>query len=404
MHELSMLVGVTYRVAYLTARGPGEKMGSCTVYSGNAALYNPARLVNQSQFDPGSVAHDIDQGLADIPHFRRSLPICNRTTNWMPLPTLIDGPPQLDKCSKATPSGPSYATFPDTGHLVSTYIRLAFVDDLSEPIDIINIHSNDRSEVTSRIGIKRLVDQVTHPVHRAGVPLYPLIMAGDFNADANITDGFPDFRPVAPVDIMGNTADYGDVMAVALSKQDISPFRHLANVVETRIVPDWPDTVPDKPCGPIRRALTEYLISDHCGIFVRLDIDANDDGSFRGAFIDGPASALKGQAFTLQATPSGGGPQYKYLWHPGSGTSAQMTSTAGDWGTQTNWSVDVTDVAVNRTFSAQYVVSVPHQQLPSPCKQQCEDERTACLRTASGTQAVGQCYSDFRTCSQACDP
>ena len=82
--------------------------GRCRYYTGDTVLYNPNRITNLT---PSDVA-----GRAQVPHnhnisgflVRRSLPICNRgaRTNIPNLEQLIDGPPQVDKCNRPTPSAP----------------------------------------------------------------------------------------------------------------------------------------------------------------------------------------------------------------------------------------------------------------------------------------------------------
>jgi hypothetical protein len=119
MYKLRAATGVTYRVAYLTGRL--AKLGypdRCDMYWAQSMLYNPARLVNLTAQDTSehSYAHDAETDFDGSPlkgvHLRRSLPLCHRDTNFMPLESLIDGRPQTDKCGRQTPSGPAWAVLP----------------------------------------------------------------------------------------------------------------------------------------------------------------------------------------------------------------------------------------------------------------------------------------------------
>lgn len=390
LDELRSALGITYRVAYLTGDEAAYGVVPCQVYGAQAMLYNPARLIHvpPPPHIP-SFRHDGRNALVGTPHLRRSLPLCARGTRLTPLETLIDGTAQTDKCGRPTPSGPAFAVFGsnDDGH-ISSSARFAFVSEPAQTIDIFNIHPAARKEWEQLPSILRLIDAITPPPYAGTSALYPPILAGDFNLFAGVEGQFPLFAKVAGAD--------PDVMAVGLGLADRFPSRLRARAVQTLVLPDRPAGV---PCGDPR-----YLISNHCGLFVRFDRDGPEAAALRGAFIDGPADVISGEAYRLQATASGGGPDLAFLWTPGGATSASMNAEAGAPNQVQAWSVTITDrtsgLSQSATHSVRYLAAPDSQQ----CQANCVAERNGCM--ASVPQPDGpspqQCFSEFRQCQAQC--
>ena len=143
VRDLALTTGVTYRVAYLSGyQTTARPLGICDVYGSQVMLYNPQRLINLTAQDTSetSIPHDAQRS-SRLKHFRRSLPLCDRRTSFMPLGSLIDGPPQTDKCGRETPSGPVWASLAvEWERVIATFIRFAFKHDTSRTIGVFNIH------------------------------------------------------------------------------------------------------------------------------------------------------------------------------------------------------------------------------------------------------------------------
>lgn len=390
LKELSDQIGLVYRVAYLTGRTGGFGTIQCGVYHAQSMLYNPGRLVNLTQTLTGSVAHDSeDPALRGTPHLRRSLPLCNRGTMLMPLGTLIDGPSQFDKCGRATPSGPAQAVF-DTAHISGSHVRFAFVVATDKVIELFDMHPTAGLETQEKVGLDKLIASQA-PVSADASMLFPPILTGDFNSMAeSMEPNFPDFLQLAktPTNVLGTM----------IGRLDRFAARYRMRAAQTLYLPDEPDGA---PCDDPR-----YLISDHCGVFVRLDQDGADAGALRGIFINGPTEVNTGEPYSLQAVASGGGPSYTYRWLPNGATSSTVNASAGSAGTSLTWLVEVTDSVAHRTVTQQHTVAFNAPPRPPNCQDACRSERDGCIQEAHhpGRPNLVQCVREYLGCRGTCRP
>ena len=187
--RLKSLIGVTYRIAYMVGKvGAFGPLYLCQLYGGDIVLYNPNNLVNQA---PQGPQHGHDEKLFGT-HLRRSLPLCNRGTSIMPLDQLIDGPPQTDKCGRATPSGPAWVIMiegtakKDGKHyeLISASLaRFAYVHDPNVSFDVYTVHPYADlvfADAQSQ-QIAEFFNEMSAPPHRTTPRYYPPLVVGDFN-------------------------------------------------------------------------------------------------------------------------------------------------------------------------------------------------------------------------------
>jgi hypothetical protein len=261
-------IGVTYRVAYLI--GAEGNLGGvrCHYYTGDAVLYNPHRVTNLT---PGDVATS-PQVAHNTNHLgflvRRSLPICYRgaRTSIPNLEKLIDGPPQFDKCNRATPSGPARVwqeRNSDGGYrVIATLARFGLVGVPGSSFDVVTLHPSSEQESRHEAPINSFVAAVTAPPYRNTRPNYPTIVLGDFNALADSGTAWPVgttqvFR--APEDVM--------VASLGTGTGALPPLRVL-NVVGRMTLPN------ERPCrpqteDPAMRFFSDRSFSDHCGLLVR---------------------------------------------------------------------------------------------------------------------------------------
>ena len=398
LHELQLALGVTYRVAYLTGREGGfGGFFQCRLYESQAMLYNPATLINRTKSDSNSLPHNFEDNIAGVPHLRRSLPLCNRGTHLMPLESLIDGPLVADKCSTPTPSGPAYAIFQKTGHINATIVRFSPVSDPTRNISIFNLHptAGVKEEFDQAVAsVVALMNSVLPPPFiRAADDAFPPIMAGDLNGAA-IDDNFVGFGKVAEV----NGSDDGT--SIGMGKFTAFPTHLVARVSPPLILPDVPS---GQRCASIVLD-PQYLISDHCVLFVRFDRDGPTAEELRDVFVDGPDRVRQGAEIKLTAIPSGGKAPYSFLWHPGNVTSANLTSTAGSAGTSMSFTVEVTD-ASTKTVLARHSVNVL-APVDDTCRKSCQADRATCIANTGtpGNPSVIQCNRDYRDCLDNCLP
>lgn len=251
--------GVTYRVAYLVGAEGSLGGGRCRYYSGDTVLYNPNRITNLTPSDVATrpqVAHDTNHlGLL----VRRSLPICNRgaRTNIPNLEQLIDGPPQTDRCNRATPSAPAWAwqeqMSDGTFGVVATLARFGLVGAPGSSFDVVTTHPTSMQESAHKAPIDGFIAGLTGPGYRNTRPYYPTIVLGDFNTLADSEVAWPAgttqvFR--APEDVM--------VVALGTGGGALPPLRALTADVRM--------TLPNEsPC----RFFPDRSFSDHCGLLVR---------------------------------------------------------------------------------------------------------------------------------------
>ncbi len=118
----------------------------------------------------------------------------------MPLETLIDGPPQTDKCGRPTPSGPAWAilrsgSFVDVNGENKTYDRImasfARLEDKSTPartVDIFVVHPH-HVDNASGASVNKLITYREPPPYAGSTLQYPPIVVGDFNLLAETAPG-----------------------------------------------------------------------------------------------------------------------------------------------------------------------------------------------------------------------
>jgi hypothetical protein len=281
-------IGVTYRVAYMVGAEGAFGWGRCHYYSGDTVLYNPNRITNLTPNDVAAkpqVAHN-DNLLGFL--VRRSLPICNRgaRTNIPNLEQLIDGPAQVDKCNRATPSAPVWAwqaQNPDGRYaVVATLARFGLVSVPDSSFDVVTTHPTFLQELLHQAPISDFIAALTGPGYRNTRPYYPTIVLGDFNCLAGVTldppydECLPKESPkpagswpagttlvfTAPEDVMG--------VALASTAGPLPPFRTLTMAVGATL----PARQPCRPPKEEREAtgmhyFADRSFSDHCGLLVR---------------------------------------------------------------------------------------------------------------------------------------
>jgi hypothetical protein len=388
LSELKAALGINYRVAYMTGDVGSFGAVECKVFYAQAMLYDPAKVTHLVPPLDGALRHDGHSSLVGQPHLRLSLPMCSRGTRLMPLETLIDGPPVVQKCHSPTPSGPAYTVFGSNfGHVSGSYARFAFVSDPSQTIDVFNMHLNAHQEWEDLPGIMRLINDHTPPPYIGTSSSYPPIMSGDFNLFAGLVE-FPLFSRAGTIP--------GDVMAIGMGLHDKFPSKFRARVAQTVQLPDRPDGV---SCGDPR-----FMFSDHCGLFIRFDRDLPQADALRGVFIDGPAKVTSGDVFEITLTPSGGSPDLSFLWSPG-GVSTQVLRAVGGAADQTQkFTATVMDRRSGISQSASHDVHYVAPASAAQCKAACDARRDACMAEVpkSDGPSPAQCVQQHRECLQTC--
>lgn len=244
---------VPYRIAYMVGnRGTYGASEFCRYYSGDAVLYNSARLVNRNPDEAAGVSTiRYDDALTGF-QMRRSLPLCRPGSARMPTArNLIDGAPQNDDCSESAPSGPAWTWIHRTPDMTSpvTLARFSFRHDLRASFDFFTVHPPAEKEQPSRDeAIHPFIRRVTPPAFRRGLPYYPPILVGDVNSlagDIRSIEGFTETH--------GQNS--GDLMTVRRGNLDAFGAFNDYRTLERRLLPD------NQASG---------FFSDHIGLFVRL--------------------------------------------------------------------------------------------------------------------------------------
>ena len=259
-----------YRVAYMVGTPGSVRNGIgisvCSYYTGDTLLYNSDRLVNLT---PGDVA-----GKPQIAHddpfigvrVRRSLPLCTRGTNRMPLEQLIDGPPQSDKCSQETPSGPAWVQSEKTRQgdtaVVASLARFSLNAAPGSSFDIVTTHPTAHEEEDQAGPIDNFIAGLTDAPYRTTAPYYPVIVVGDFNSLASEERGWP--TETKHVFQTG-------VMVVALGAGvGIAPLHELRVAFSSTLPRQEPCSLPAAGTNdPTAAAAAPGAFSDHCGLVVR---------------------------------------------------------------------------------------------------------------------------------------
>ena len=192
----------TYRIAYLTGVEEGGEGGCgasnitghpnlshaltlCQMYQGKALIYNSKRLTNLTSFDTDPSSGFMSAyGNVSPPVFRRSLPACNVLPAQRNLISLIDGVSQNDQ-SCLSPSGKVWVMGG------AAFVRLKLINAVNEnkgELHIYNVHLHP-STPPGTGDDEHMADFVQ--IMESKFPnarLYPPVMLGDFNQDA---EGFP---------------------------------------------------------------------------------------------------------------------------------------------------------------------------------------------------------------------
>ena len=270
IYELQKQVHVVYRIAYMTGTmGWGLPNRE---YWTQAVLYNPTRLINLTPRDLDKsplVAHDSRDAVAYTPHLRRSLPLCNRGTSYMPLEGLIDGPLQAEKCGQPTRTGPAWAVlWKGDGYdgLLASYARFELKGIPGRTLDIYVVHLRtppvEASAVTAN-AFYAAMEGSSSPLRR-----YPPLVSGDFNAASPLN---PKFDPTYVASSPANPADPGeprpdDWIGTSIGRSDVFASQCRPRFAIKRTVPNLS---PGMHCG----GPAELLVSDHCAAFVSIEPD-----------------------------------------------------------------------------------------------------------------------------------
>jgi hypothetical protein len=258
--DLRQDTGVTYRIAYMVGTDGAVKnalgLPFCWYYSGDTLLYNPSRLTNLTPSDVAGRPQQAHNGTLVGFQIRRSLPLCDRGSDLVPLDQLIDGPEQRDRCNHPTPSGPAWAQVDSTrggDHtVVASLARFSLVGVADSSFDVVTTHPTSPEEEDHAGPINDFIGGLTSPPYRTTNPYYPVLVLGDFNALVGRE------WPTKTTKVF-STPD--DVMAVAIgSGVGLQPVHDLAL--------DLGLTLPtEEPC---RGPRVQGTFSDHCGLLVRL--------------------------------------------------------------------------------------------------------------------------------------
>lgn len=259
IERLTAQTSVTYRIAYMVGyRGSFGWFGQCRYFSGDAVLYNPARLANRNLDDaqrfPAQARYDDAlQGF----QLRRSLPICNPGSARMPTARdLIDGIPRTDGCNRPLPSGPAWSWIyaaPEITLPISA-VRFSFRHDLRTSFDLLTVHPMSERETQSRnAAILPFISAVTAAPYRLDLPFYSPVLVGDLNSLVDALDSINRFSQVF--------FSRDDVMTVRRGDRAAFPSLHDYRTVERRVLP----------------ADLAKRFSDHIALFARMSwVDPHD--------------------------------------------------------------------------------------------------------------------------------
>jgi hypothetical protein len=262
LSNLRQRIGVGYRIAYMV--GIEDTVNNfagtpfCWFYSGDTLLYNPSRVTNLTPAEVSGkpqVAHNASGPLGF--QTRRSLPLCNRGSNFEPLDELIDGPQENDGCNPPPPSGPAYTQVESTSGgdqaLVASLARFSLVDVPGSSFDVVTTHPMSGEEDDHAGPINHFIAGLTSPPYRTTNPYYPVVVLGDFNALVAEDKNWP----AETTKVFTTPAD---VMAVAIgSGVGLRPMHNLSL--------DLGMTLPtEEPC---RDGQVQGTFSDHCALLVR---------------------------------------------------------------------------------------------------------------------------------------
>ena len=241
---------VSYRIAYLIVRPVPQGLRP-TLWAGNALLYNPDRIENNTPISNIVPSNFDDESFLGW-RLRKSLPCQDPSSQYQALCSLIDGDGLGWISSYRSPdnnrwyAGPVFARFQlktAAGSHIHIYnVHVQYDAAVGQPITYLNQFKNLSDGIELNYGSSRL---------------YPPVVLGDFNiGEADILPHFTDFE------IAGWSRE---VMGVLIGKQSKFPSKQQANVVEKLILPeDYEDPTGIYACGHVG-----LVWSDHCAVFVQ---------------------------------------------------------------------------------------------------------------------------------------
>ena len=269
--EIRNATGQEYRIAYLVdektregfggcAADGGHSLSGCQVYGTRALFYRPEKLRNMlvSPNDLGVAYNDTS---TTGPHLRRSLPCCKPAPGEEGVCSLIDGPPQRDRCPIDTPSGLVWLS----KGIHAAFTRFQLVAEPESLVHFYNIHlgwervpGSTDSPVPAVDAINQLVTamEARYPQTER---LYPPILAGDFNMSPD--GSIPDFdRYFERFQIALWSPE---VMGMLRGKSDSFSSKQTPYAVESLVLPG--------PGCETKPEPVESLWSDHCGLYLRFE-------------------------------------------------------------------------------------------------------------------------------------
>jgi hypothetical protein len=320
----------------------------------------------------------------------------------MPLESLIDGPPQTDKCDRETPSGPAWVVIPPNGHIEAAFVRFSMAQDPSRTIDVFNVHptAGTSASLAAR-RINQLFYQVAPSLRDGPYLYYPPLMVGDFNELASeVSRYFPLFENVFFVE---GPPDQPDPVGGLIGRDDM--FRSQCRPRALLPALTVPPTSPDGFCW----LRADTLVGDHCGFFIPFELDGPEPEAcrLRRVLIDTPQAegfpshASPGRNYRLTAAPVGGGPVVEYHWEPGGATTAHLDARAGEPFTEQTWTVTARDAGTGDAVSG----SVTVQVLDSACFQACRAAREFCVNCEGEPGECplkSQCKLGYNQCATEC--
>lgn len=276
LQSLKSGTGIQYRIAYMTAPTyasgnvhcsirAGRKLDAwnlCHLRSGQALLYNPARINNRmtSTLNNEAIAHDAP--IDNVMRVRRSLPACD-VAPGSNVARFIDGPPQTDKCNTETPGGLAWSAI-DGISFARLELRDTPPNRPNAAFNVYNVHLVWIGDPNYNTWTQAMRNAVTDMENRFSTPrLIPPIVLGDFNVgDPRLFD----YVPATQFEIRGRTDDFEDVIWSLTGKSDAFP-NSMADIDEATSV-----VFPKVPVGTKGCQMGDFPWTDHCSILTTLKI------------------------------------------------------------------------------------------------------------------------------------
>ena len=173
-----------------------------------------------------------------------------------------------------------------------------------------------------------------------------------------------------------------DPTGILIGRADAFASQCEARPSSIATIPPLPSPLPEGVPSDVQCIFDDprTLVSDHCGSFVRLELNGPAACELRNLFVDTPrAEGLPNHAaalrpYRLVALPAGGGSNLEYRWEPSGATTAHLDATAGEPHTQQSWTVTVRNPVTGVTASRSVVITAAD----TPCFQACRSARQHC--------------------------